>query len=314
LEVLIFIFGLNNKENNNKENNNKENNNKQNNNKKNNFKIYFIVIIMLSMFIVFTISLSDASASATSSSKIAKVKNNPKVTVLKWKTGGNVKKNKVLSRGIPKSKLISKVLKAAKKGTPVVRFGNGSGKKVIITAGIHGSELPSQLAALYLIKKLEKKKYIKGTIYIIPFVAPYATARNARLYRGRNLNSIAHKKNTPSNKVLRLAIKYKVSAAGDFHSSRPGGVPGRNIILGTLLPTRKSASMAIGISKLTKMPYKIEKRAGVSYPGALEDRLSLKGIPAVTCEVKMTHGKWNLKSLKASYKQMNKFLTYNKVL
>ncbi|WP_211261734.1 succinylglutamate desuccinylase/aspartoacylase domain-containing protein [Methanobrevibacter filiformis] len=242
------------------------------------------------------------------------IKNVPKITTLKWKTGGDVKKNYAIKKSIPKSKLVNKVVKDAKYGTPIVRFGNGSGKKVFIVAGVHGNEIASQIAALKLIQTLEKKKYVKGTIYIIPFTAPWVTAHNSRFYKGKNLNSVANEKNTVTNKIINLAKNYKVVAVGDFHCTQPGGVPGRNIILGTKIPNLSSANMAKGIAKIVNMPYKNEKYAAVSYPGALEDNLSVRGIPAVTCEVKIPHGTINKKATALSLRQMNGFLKYNKLL
>lgn len=175
--------------------------------------------------------------------------------------------------------------------------------------------MSSQVAAMKLINnlnKLEKEKRIKGTIYVIPFTAPKATASNVRFFNGKNLNSIANKEGTPTNNIIKFAKTNEIDAAGDFHCSQPGGVPGKNIILGTKYPTAKSAKMAIAISKLTGHPYKNENIAANSYPGALEDNLNLNGIPAVTCEVKSPHGKIASGSISASYKQMIAFLKYNK--
>jgi len=165
-----------------------------------------------------------------------------------------------------------------------------------------------------LINYLNKKKNIKGTIYVIPFVAPKSTSKNQRFYNGKNLNSIANKKGSITNKIMLFAKKNKINAVGDFHCTMPGGNPGKNIIMGTKVPKLESAKMAIGISKLTKHPYKNYYMAGREYPGALEDVLNLNGIPAVTCEVKTPHGKIASGSVTASLKQMLGFLKYNKII
>ncbi|MBZ9570312.1 succinylglutamate desuccinylase/aspartoacylase family protein [Methanobrevibacter sp. TMH8] len=205
-------------------------------------------------------------------------------------------------------------MKAAKKGTPVVKFGNGKGPKTLLVAGVHGSELSSQIAAMKLINKLNKKKNIKGTIYIIPFVAPKSTSLNVRFYNGKNLNSIANKKGSITNKIVLAAKANNIKIVGDFHCTMPGGNPGKNIIMGTKVPTSKSAKMAIGISKLTGHAYRNYYLAGAEYPGALEDVLNLNKIAAVTCEVKTPHGKVASGSIAASYKQMVAFLKYNKLV
>ncbi|KZX14984.1 succinylglutamate desuccinylase / aspartoacylase family protein [Methanobrevibacter cuticularis] len=230
----------------------------------------------------------------------------------KWGTGADVTKNSLIKKNIPKSNITNKVLKAAKTGTPIVKFGNGNGPRTLIVAGVHGSELSSQVSAMKLINYLNKKKVIKGTIYVIPFIAPKATSANIRFYNGNNLNKIANKKGSITNKVVKFAKSKNIQAVGDFHCTMPGGLPGKNIILGTKNPTLKSAKMAIAISKLTKHPYKNEYQAGKSYPGALEDVLNLKKIPSVTCEVKTPHGKIAKGSITSSYKQMIAFLKYNK--
>lgn len=163
-----------------------------------------------------------------------------------------------------------------------------------------------------LIDKLSKKKKIKGTIYIIPFLAPKATEKNQRYFKGMNLNSVANKKGTPTNNVVKFAQSNEITIVGDFHCTMPGGNPGKNIILGTKNPSSKSAKIAKAISKLTGFPYKLEKIAGISYPGALEDVLNLNYVPSVTCEVKTPHGKIASGSVSASFKQMRAFLKYAK--
>jgi len=108
------------------------------------------------------------------------------------------------------------MVKAAKKGTPVIRFKGGNGKTVFITAGVHGTELSSQVAAMKLIAKL-KNTPINGTVYVMPFMNPKATAKNVRNYHGVNLNSKANVKGTISYKTVKLIVKFKCSAYGDFH-------------------------------------------------------------------------------------------------
>ena len=263
-------------------------------NKKDKIKKIFIVLFLITIFLV----AMQISSAAT-------------ITIEKWETGGDVTKNSVIKKNLPKSKITTKVVNAAKKGTPIVKFGDGKGPTTLIVAGVHGNEISSQVAAMKLINYLDKKKNIKGTIYVIPFVAPKASSKNQRFFNGKNLNSIANKKGSIGSKILLFAKKNNINTVGDFHCTMPGGTPGKNIILGTKSPSSKSAEMAIGISKLTGHPYKNEKTAGISYPGALEDVLNLNEIASVTCEIKTPHGKIASGSVTASYKQMTAFLKYN---
>ncbi|MCL2687285.1 MAG: succinylglutamate desuccinylase/aspartoacylase family protein [Methanobrevibacter sp.] len=260
-------------------------------------KLIKIIILSLLLISIFLVAIQISSAAT--------------ITVEKWGTGGEITKNKVLSKELPKTNLTRQVLKAAKKGTPVVKFGNGEGPVTIMVAGVHGNELSSQVAAMRLINNLNKRKKINGTIYVMPFVTPKGSSLNIRTHNGRNLNTIANKKGSITNNIVKYAIDKKVTVAGDFHCTRPRGNPGRTVIMGNEFPDSRSSKMAIAISKLTGHGYKNGKIAGTEYPGALEDVLTLKSIPAVTCEVKTPHGKIAKGSVKQSYRQMIFFLRYN---
>ena len=241
------------------------------------------------------------------------VKNYHKITLYKWKSGANVLKNKKIKANVPKSALVRKIIRYAKKGTPLIKFKGGKGKVVFITAGCHGNELPSQIAAMRLIKYLQSHP-IKGTVYIMPFMNPKATAANVRDYKNVRLNRMANKKGTISYKTVRLIKKLKANAYGDFHSTRPGGDPGKNVAMGTYEPTNESSTIALYISKKAKVSHIIYKKAGEEYPGALEDEVNLKGIPAVTCEVLSPHGKIKKGSVDKSLLMMKKLLRYASLL
>ena len=253
------------------------------------------------------------NASGISGKNYYTVKNYYKITNYKWKSGANVLKNKRIKANVPNSALVRKIIKLAKSGTPVIKFKGGKGKIVFITAGCHGNEIPSQVAAMKLIKYLETH-YIKGTVYVMPFMNPKGTAANVRDYKGVHLNKKANKKGTISYKAVKLIKKLKCDAYGDFHATRPGGKPGKDLVFGSYKPTKKSATIAKYIAKNAKVKYKIYKRAGVEYPGALEDEVNLKGIPAVTCEVISPHGKIKKGSVSKSLLMMKTLLKYNKIL
>lgn len=241
------------------------------------------------------------------------VKNYYKITLYKWKSGANVLKNKRIKANVPKSAIVKKIIKLAKSGTPVIKFKGGKGKVVFITAGCHGNENPPQIAAMKLIKYLETH-YIKGTVYVMPFMNPKGTAANVRDYKGVHLNKKANKKGTISYKTVQLIKKFKCNSYGDFHATRPGGKPGKNLVFGSYKPTKKSAAIAKYIAKNAKVKYKIYKRAGAEYPGALEDEVNLKKIPAVTCEVLSPHGKIKKGSISKSLLMMKTLLKYNKII
>lgn len=239
--------------------------------------------------------------------------NTPKMEIIVSGTGGDVTRNSYIKNNIPSSQITSQVVSLAKSGTPMVTFGNGTGPKVMIIAGVHGNELPAQIAAVKMINYLNGKS-IKGTVYIIPFVAPSSTAQNTRLWNGKNLNSVANVAGTPTNQIINKAKGLKINDLGDFHSTQPGGVPGKNSVLCTKSPTYESYNIAKYISSQTGSSLIVYSKAGAEYPGAVEDVSNLAGIPAVTCEVLSSHGVVASGSVDKSYNQMISLLKYKNIL
>jgi predicted deacylase len=228
-------------------------------------------------------------------------------------TGGTVTNNYYIKKNIPQSQLTSQILVLSKKGTPIIRFGNSSGPKVMIVAGVHGNELPSQIAAVKLANYLNGKS-INGTVYIIPFVVPYDTSKDIRYWKGKNLNRVANVAGTPTNKILNLAKKLNITVLGDFHSTKPGGVPGKMAVFSSKHPTSKSYIIAKYINKRTGSSMITYNLSGTEYCGALEDTTNLAGIPAVTCEVLSPHGVVKSGSVAKSYNQMIALLKYKKII
>ncbi len=255
---------------------------------------------------------NKAYYSNTNTNNITVKSQNPyNLTVLNWGTKGNIKKNSVLMNNIPKSSFTNAIIAACNNGTPLIQFGNGSGKKVFVLAGVHGNELASQAAAFKLANSIyNSKSKINGTVYIVPVLCPKMTESNTRYYKDVNLNGVADKKGTVSYKLVSYAKSLKVDAVGDFHCTRPNGDPGKNAILGTSSPTASSASLAKYISKETGYSKIIYEKAGEEYPGAVEDVLNLAGITSVTCESLTPHGKIASGSVGVSLNMMKTLLRY----
>lgn len=240
------------------------------------------------------------------------VKNKISLTVLKWGNKGDISKNKLIRNNMPKNIWVKKAVHATKKGIPLIKIRGGNGKKVFITAGVHGNEISSQIAVIKLIVRLTKIP-VKGSVYIIPFVNIKAISHNVR-YTDNDYNRIAHKSGTIPNNIVKLVKRYNCDAYGDFHCTQPGGKPGKNVAMGTYSPTVKSATIAKYIAKKSKVTYLIYEKAGEEYPGALEDVVSLNHIPAVTCEVIVPHGKITKKSVAKSLSMMKTLLKFNKII
>lgn len=232
--------------------------------------------------------------------------------ILKWGNKGDVSKVKILKNNMPNNKWVKKAVKATKKGNPLLKFQGGKGKVVFITAGVHGNEISSQVAAMKLIKYLTKHP-IKGTVYVMPFVNIKAISHKVR-HTGVDYNRVAHKSGTISNKIVKLVCELDCDAYGDFHTTQPGGVPGKNIVMGSKTPAKKSASLTKYIAKYAKVNKRIYKYAGEQYPGALVDNVNKKGIPAVICEVMLPHNTVTSKTVKTSYAMMKALLKYNSII
>ena len=232
--------------------------------------------------------------------------------ILKWGNKGDVSKIKLIKKNMPNNKWVKWAVKATKKGLPLLKFQGGEGKVIFMTAGVHGNELSSQVAAMKMIKYLAKNP-IKGTVYIIPFVNIKAISHKVR-HTGVDYNRVAHKSGTISNKIVKLVSKYGCDAYGDFHTTQPGGVPGKNIVMGSKSPAKICNAMTNYIAKYAKVHKRIYKYAGEQYPGALADNVNKKGIPGVICEVMLPHNTVTTKTVKTSYAMMKALLKFNSMI
>ncbi len=148
----------------------------------------------------------------------------------------------------------------------------------------------------------------------MPFVVPSSTAKDVRYWKGKNLNRVTNAAGTPTNQILNLAKRLNVSVLGDFHSTKPGGDPGKMSVFSSKHPTYKSYIIAKYISKRTGSAMITYNLSGVEYCGALEDTTNLAGIPAVTCEVVSPHGTVKSGSVTKSYNQMIALLKYKQII
>ncbi len=233
------------------------------------------------------------------------------LTILKWGNKGDVSKVGLIRNNMPNNVWVKKAVKATKKGNPLLMIKGGKGKVIFITAGVHGNELSSQVAAMKLINKLTKNP-IKGTVYIIPFVNLKAISKKVR-HTGSDYNRIASNSGTIPNKIVNLVVKYKCDAYGDFHTTKPGGVPGKNVAMGSKSPG-VSFAMTNYIVKTCHVNKIVYKYPGQKYPGAIADNVNKRGIPSVLCEVVLPHNTITQNSVKLSHSMMNALLRYHSVI
>ena len=93
---------------------------------------------------------------------------NMKMSYISDFSGKKKKKNYDIFREIELTALNRLILEKSVFGTPIFKLGNG-GKRVLISSGVHGNELPPQIANLKLMNEFVNLD-IQNTIFFITFV------------------------------------------------------------------------------------------------------------------------------------------------
>lgn len=232
------------------------------------------------------------------------------VMLLNTNNPGDVLANPQIKNNMLGKEIAYEVCNEAKKGVPVYRIGDGSGPVSVVVAGVHGDQLSSQSAALFLTEYLTGYK-IKGTVYVIPFAAPEATEHNTKLVDGVNLNTVANESGTTSNDIVNFVKTHNATAVGDFHGTEPGKNPGKTTIMCSQAPTYESYLLAKDMAYFANDKTMTYTVAGEAYEGAIEDICNLEGIPAVTPLVLSMHGTTTPDALEQSFIQMIALLNAN---
>lgn len=223
-------------------------------------------------------------------------------------SGGYISRNKNLFSRIELTDLNKFILEKSVFGTPIFKMGDG-GNKILIISGIHGNELPPQIANLKLMNDLINED-LSHTIYFIPVAAPKSSMNNERTFNSMDLNRSAHINDSLSNLILKAALSLGINFVGDFHSTAYNSNPGFESIFSSKSPSPESYLIANYISKDVGSEMISFDFAGSSYKGAVEDVCNLRGIPAVTCEVLCPFGNVSFGTVEKSFLQMSSFLDY----
>jgi len=226
-------------------------------------------------------------------------------------SGGDITRNPALKPYIREGYPLA-IAEYSLKGTVMLSLGSGR-PSVMVVAGVHGNEIPPQLAAMCLVESLAASDPT-GTVHVIPIAAPWATMRNIRWCRGRDLNRSAGVPGSVTNAIFRRALELGVDALADFHSTAPGSKPGVEGVFCSEEPEPESVEIARYITSRTSSRVLCYGRASSSYMGALEDECNLAGIPSVTCEVVSENGTARKGSYERSLLQMRLFLEYMGIL
>ncbi|MBQ6099792.1 MAG: succinylglutamate desuccinylase/aspartoacylase family protein [Methanobrevibacter sp.] len=223
-------------------------------------------------------------------------------------SGGYVSRNKKLFSQIELTDLNRFILEASVFGTPIFKLGDGN-NKLLILSGIHGNELPPQIAHLKLLNELIGSD-ISNMIYFIPFAAPKSTMLSERTFNSMDLNRSTHINNSLSNLILNAILDLDIKFVGDFHSTAINSNPGFESIFSSKSPCPESFLIANYISREMGSDVISFDFAGSSYKGAVEDVCNLNGVPAVTCEVLSPFSNVAQGSVDKSLAQMRSFLDY----
>lgn len=234
-----------------------------------------------------------------------------KISTVHEGSGGDVTLNDALRPHLS-SELSLELAEHSRKGTVMLTLGGGR-PVVMIVAGVHGNEIPPQVAAVRLSEQLLSMD-IRGTVHVIPFAAPWATMKNSRWFRGHDLNRSASVEGSVTNSIFRRACVMGVDALADFHSTAPGSKPGVEGVFCSEEPEHESMEIARYITSRTSSKLLCYERASSHYRGALEDECNLAGIPSVTCEVLSENGVVRDGSDGRSLLQMRLFLKYMGIL
>ena len=223
-------------------------------------------------------------------------------------SGGYISRNRKLLEKLSLTPLTQFILEKSVFGTPIFKLGNG-GNKLLVSSGIHGNELPPQIANVMLLNEMMDKD-VNHTIYFIPFASPKSTMNNERTFNSMDLNRSAHINNSLSNLIIKAIVELGIDFVGDFHSTALNSNPGFESIFSSKSPCPESFLVANYISQDVGSEMIAFDYAGSSYKGAVEDVCNLKKIPAITCEVLCPFGNVASGSVEKSFSQMKSFLSY----
>jgi hypothetical protein len=205
----------------------------------------------------------------------------PLLSLLDTHIGGSVTKNSEIYSYIPRTEYALNIYSWLKRGSIVLKYGDGSGTPVLITAGIHGNETEANISIMRYLEYI-KDKNIKGTLYVIPFALPYATSYNSRFYNGYDPNRRAHISGTPGWNIIQFARNNGIKYILDVHSGL--GVPYNGLL--NLNPTITSSGF--------KWASYISHTSGCNYvyksmdKGMLRTESAKYGITHITIEVDRT--------------------------
>ena len=235
----------------------------------------------------YLVSLADAGRNVTESNENNNYRYStgkilivgPMYLTFDRKVGADVTRNPEINSHIPKTDFARTIFRLEKNGSVMLKFGNGVGPKLLISAGIHGNEEEANIAIMKYLEYI-KDKNIKGTLYVIPFAIPLDTSLNTRYYHGRDPNRIANEPGTPGWNIVNFAKKNGIKYILDVHSG--GGVTYKGLL--HINPSTSKSAEYRWASFITKVSGCVSKVQTLE-PGMVRTEAFKNGINTITLEV-----------------------------
>ena len=239
----------------------------------------FIILIVIGSFILSgSVSAASVSNNQANDSQFSNIHNMYHISIFDASVGGNVLKNTAINQYITRTNMSTQILHMTNQGSVILKFGNGHGPKVLISAGIHGNEPQANIAVMEYLEFI-KDKHFNGTLYIIPFAIPKDTALNTRYYNGSDPNRAANIIGTPGWKIVQFARKNGINYLIDVHSG--GGVDKNGYIFINSLSTHNETNLVSYIVSKTNCSTGVDEDDD---PGMIRYSAHLYGINSITLE------------------------------
>ena len=144
-----------------------------------NKKFIFTFLTLFAILICLMPAFAEESPADTTTT--ISTDSSPTISTLDGGLAGDVTKNPEITANVPQTDSSKEILEKQKQGSTVIQYGDGTGNKLLIWAGIHGNEEEANIATMQYLEYIKGLQF-DGTLYVVPFAIPKDTAVNRRDY------------------------------------------------------------------------------------------------------------------------------------